>query len=78
MKRSAGVSLIRHFSLKDYILAVSIFYLAISIVMGSWLVSRGLSSKQKRSNVTTSTPHKLLTLRQVSIYLSFYVSTLNK
>jgi hypothetical protein len=58
--------------LKNYIIALSIFCLAISIVIGSWFISKGLSSQQQRlqhSNITISTSNKLLTLQQVSSYL---------
>jgi excisionase family DNA binding protein len=50
-------------------MALSIFCLAISILIGSWFISKGLSSQQQSSNVTISTSHKLLTLQQVSSYL---------
>jgi excisionase family DNA binding protein len=55
--------------LKNYAIALSIFCLAISIVIGSLFISKGLSSQHKSSNVTISTSHKLLTLQQVSSYL---------
>jgi excisionase family DNA binding protein len=50
-------------------MALSIFCLAISIVIGSWFISKGLSSQQQSSTAAISTSQKLLTLQQVSSYL---------
>ncbi|WEG14445.1 helix-turn-helix domain-containing protein [Pullulanibacillus sp. KACC 23026] len=55
--------------MKNYVMALSIVCLAISIVIGSWLISKGLSSENKNSSAEITHSHQLLTLKQVSSYL---------
>ena len=66
--------------LKNDAIALSIFCLAISIVLGSWFISKGISPNKQNNSVQTKqlTYNRLLTVNQLASYLGISVSEARK
>jgi len=54
-------------NLKHYLLSVSILFLGLCILVGSWFISDAIKSNQKFSNITTT--NELLTEKEAADYL---------
>jgi subtilase family serine protease len=59
--------------MKNYVVALSIFCLALSIVIGSWFISNSLRDSIKGSQPTNSYAHQLLTQTEVAKYLGISI-----
>jgi hypothetical protein len=63
--------------MKNNLVALSIFCLAVSIIIGSWLISNGLSNK-KELKTTQTTQNQLLTQSELAEYLGLSIEEVRK
>src|SRR5689334_13686813 len=63
--------------MKNYIISLSIFCLAVGLVIGSWLISDSLRD-QKSSKIIKETQHQLLTKSEVAKYLGISEEEIQK